>query len=90
MNCPAEVVTGSLLIDDSLIYLARRGIIEPAHRCIEEALVVPKIEVGLCAVVGDIDFAMLVGVHRPRIDVDVRVELHDGDAKTASLQDRAE
>ena len=42
---------------------------------VDEALVVPEVEVGLAAVVGDEHLAVLEGVHRARVDVDVRVEL---------------
>ena len=42
-----------------------------------EALVVTEVQVGLAAVVGDEDLAVLEGAHRPRIDVDVRVELEE-------------
>ena len=38
---------------------------------VDKALVVPKIEIGLGTVVGDEDFAMLIGAHRARIDIDV-------------------
>ena len=34
-----------------------------------------QVEVGLAAVVEHVDFAVLVGAHRARIDVDVRIEL---------------
>ena len=40
-----------------------------------EALVVAEVEVGLGAVLGDEHLAVLVGRHRPGVDVDVRVEL---------------
>ena len=38
------------------------------------------------AVFGNIAFAMFVGVESARIDVDVRVELLDGDTESAGLQ----
>ncbi len=53
---------------------------------VEEALVVPQVEVGLAAVVGDEDFAVLEGVHRPGVDVDVRVELLDHDPQAPGLE----
>ena len=49
-----------------------------------------KVEVGLGAVVGDIDFAVLVGRHRPRIDVQIGVELADADLVAARLEERPE
>ena len=53
-----------------------------------EALVVAEVEVGLGAVVGDEDLAVLVRAHRARIDVDVRVELHVRDPQAARLEQR--
>ena len=55
-----------------------------------EALVMAEIEVGLGAVVGDEDLAVLVGAHRPRIDVEIGVELAQADLVAARLQKRSE
>jgi hypothetical protein len=51
---------------------------------------VPEVEVGLRAVVGHVDLAVLVRAHRARVDVDVRVELDEGDAQAARLEQRAD
>src|SRR3546814_15851746 len=40
-----------------------------------EALVVAQVEIGLRPVVRYVDLAMLIGAHRPGIDIKVRVEL---------------
>ena len=45
-----------------------------------------KIEIGLGAIVGDEDLAMLEGAHRARIDVDVGIELEMGDFDAAGFQ----
>ena len=55
-----------------------------------EALVMAEIEVGLRAVVGHIDLAMLIGRHRPRIDVEIGIELPDADLVAARLEERPE
>ena len=57
---------------------------------VEEALVVADVEVGLGAVVGDEDLAVLERVHRARIDVEVRVELLHRDAQPARREQVAE
>ena len=46
---------------------------------VEEALVVADVQVGLGAVLGDEDLAVLERVHRPGIHVEVRVQLLHGD-----------
>ena len=57
---------------------------------VEEALVVADVEVGLGAVVGHEDLAVLERVHRARIDVEVRVELLHHDAQSARREQIAE
>ena len=46
-----------------------------------------EVEVGLGAVVGHVDFAVLERAHGARIDVDVRIELDEGDFEPASFED---
>ncbi len=55
-----------------------------------EALVMAEIEVGLGAVVGHVDLAMLVRAHGAGVDIDVGVELAQTDLVAARLQQRAE
>src|SRR5258706_415969 len=49
-----------------------------------------EVEVGLGAVVGDEDLAVLVGGHGPRVDVDIGVELHQRDREASRFEDRAD
>ena len=42
-----------------------------------KALVVTQVQVGLGAVVGNVDLAMLVGIHGSRVGIQVRVQFHD-------------
>jgi hypothetical protein len=51
-----------------------------------ESLVVAKVEVGLRAVVGDEDLAVLKGGHGAGIDVEIGVELHQVDLDAARFQ----
>ena len=55
-----------------------------------EAFVVAQIQVGLRSVVGDVDFAVLIGAHRPRIDIEIRVEFADPHPEPARLQQRSQ
>ena len=86
----AEVIAPALLGDDRLVDAAGRDVGELRQVLVDEALVVPQVEVGLGAVVGDEDLAVLVRRHRARIHVDVRVELEDGDGETATLEQSAD
>ena len=62
----AEVVAAALLLDDRQVDLAGRPVVVAGRRLVGEALVVAEIEVGLGAVVGDVDLAVLVRAHRAR------------------------
>ena len=83
----AEVVAAALLGDDRLVDAPGRDVAELAQVLVDEALVVAEVEVRLGAVVGDEDLAVLVGRHRARIHVDVRIELEDGDRQAAGLEE---
>src|SRR5690242_21375816 len=45
-----------------------------------------EIEIGLGAVVSDVHLAMLVGAHRARIDIEIRVQLPQPDGVAPGLQ----
>ena len=86
----AEVVAAALGRQHGLVDRAGGSVRGPRQVLVDEALVVPEIEVGLAAVVGDEHLAVLVGVHRARVDVDVRVELLQGHPEAAQLEQAAE
>ena len=49
-----------------------------------------QVEIGFAAVVEHVDLAVLVGAHRARIDVDIRIELLHADRQSALLQQHAD
>jgi len=51
---------------------------------------VPQVEVGFCAVVGDIAFPVFIRIKSSRIDVDIRVKLLNRNGKTSGLEQFAE
>ena len=69
-----EEIAAPLLLDDRAIHATGRGVGALGEVLVDEALVVPEVEVGLAAVLGDEDLSVLARVHRPGVDVDVRVE----------------
>ena len=85
-----EVVAAPLLLDHRQVDLAGRPVVVARRHLVGEALVVPEVEVGLRAVVGDVDLAVLVRAHRPRVDVDVGVELLERDLVAVALEQRAD
>ena len=90
LHGPAEVVAAPLLLDDALVDLAGGPVRVARRERVGEALVVAEIEVGLAAVVGDVDLAVLVRAHRARIDVDVGVELLQRDLVAVAFEQRAD
>ena len=71
----AEIVAAALLLNHREIDLAGGPVVVLGGEGVGEALVVPEVQIGFRAVVGDIHLAVLVGAHRARVDVDVGVEL---------------
>ncbi len=83
----AEIVAATLLADDRLVDGAGGDVGVAAQALVEEPLVVAQVEVRLAAVVGDEHLAVLERVHRPRVDVDVRVELLGDHSQPARLEE---
>jgi hypothetical protein len=86
----AEVVALALLAQHG-VPDAARGVVRVAEQVlVDEALVVTDVEVGLAAVLGHEDLAVLERAHRARVDVQVRVELLQLHPEPARLQQAAE
>ena len=83
-------IIATLLFDDALVDASRGDIVVARGLYAGEALVVSEVKVGLLSVVGDITFAVLVGVERTGVDVDVGVELLNGYVITAGLEELSE
>ncbi len=71
----AQVVAAAFLGDHRRVDTAGGGVRVLVQVLVDEPLVVTEVEVGLAPVLGDEDLTVLEGVHGPRVDVDVRVEL---------------
>ena len=82
----AEVLPAPLLGDHLGVHLAGRHVGPAGEVDVEEALVVTDVEVGLGAVLGDEDLAVLERVHRPGVDVEVGVQLLHRDPKATAGQ----
>ena len=79
----AEVLAAPLLGDDRGVDLAGGDVGGGVEIAVEEAFVVAHVQVGLGAVLGDEDLAVLEGVHGARIDIQIGVELLHGHAHSA-------
>ena len=83
----AEVLAPTFLGDDRLVDGTRGGVGISREGLVDEALVVAKVKVGFPAVFCHEDLAMLEGVHRAGVDVDVGVELLHRHPQATALQE---
>jgi len=83
----AQITTGTLVSDNLSINAAVHQRAGAAEFFVEKALVMAQIEVGLGAVVGHEDLAVLRRVQGSSIGIQVRIALLNVDAKTAGLKD---
>ena len=86
----AEVVAAALARDHPLVDAAGREVAVAAGGRADEALVMPEVEVGLGAVLGDEHFPVLERAHGARVHIDIGVELDHADLEPAALEDRAQ
>ncbi len=87
LHRPAEIISPPLLGDDRMIDATRRVITFFRQRERGKSLVMSEIEIGLGAIIRDKDFAVLVGIHRPGIDIDVGIQLEKRDLQPAAFEE---
>ena len=81
----AEKLAATFFLNDLEINLTGGVVRLPCQRSVRKSLVVAQIQIRFAAVVQHIDFAMLVGAHGSRIDVDVRIELLHPDPQSPAV-----
>ncbi len=86
----SEIVAAALLPDHRLVDLAGGEVVRFVHARRLEAFVMTEIEIGLGPVFGNEHLSVLERAHRAGVDVDVRVELEEGDADAARFENRGE
>ena len=82
----AQVLALALAADDLVVDRPGRVVRVPRQELVDEALVVAEVEVGLGAVLGHVDLAVLERAHRAGVDVDVGVELLERDPEAPRLE----
>ena len=86
----AEIVATTFALDDAEVDAPCGDTIVACGFDAGETFVVSQVEIGLHAIGGDIAFAVLVGVECAGVDVDVGVELLDGNLVAPCLEQFAE
>ena len=85
----AQVVAPALFFKHAFVNLAGGEVVGAAHSRGDEALVMAQVQIGLGAIIGDENFAMLERGHGARIHVDVRIELDQSDFEASRLKNRS-
>ncbi len=87
LDCLAKEIATALLFDDGAVHLAGRDIMGCSEFNIKEPLIIAKVKVNLAAVLEHKHFTVLCRVHCPRIDIQVRIDLHCRHPVAPVLQD---
>ena len=85
----AQEVAAALFGDHVVVDAAGGHVVVLRGAHVEETLVVAQVQVGFGPVVGHVALPVFVGIHGAGVDVDVGIELLDGDAQSAGLQEFA-
>ena len=90
LHRPAQIIATALLLDHGLVDAAGGVVAVTTGGRAHEALVVPEVEVGLGAVLGDEHLAMLERAHGTRIHVDVGIQLDHADLEATRFENGAQ
>jgi hypothetical protein len=85
-----QIVAPAFLLDDRQVDRPGGDIRRPAQVGADEPLVVAQVEVGLPTIVGHEHLAMLEGVHRSGVHVDVRIQLLNDHPEPSGLEETSE
>ena len=86
----SKVISPAFFLDDVFKDLARAQAIDLRKGRFGKALVVAQIEICFCAIIEDVDLAVLVRGHRAWIDVEIGVELLEKDFQAAVLKESSD
>ena len=81
-----KVCPGTFLTDDRIVDLTCGGVVLATQNCTGESLIVSQIKICFRSILCDKYLPMLERIHGSRIDIDVRIELHQADAQPTGLQ----
>lgn len=86
----AQVIAPAFLGDHVVVDGTGSGVVLARHGHVEVTLVVAQVQVGLGPVIGHEHFAVLEGIHGAGVNIDIRIQLLDGDGKSPGLQQGAQ
>jgi hypothetical protein len=79
----AEVVAPAFFLQNVPVDASGGNVAFLGGRLAGIAFVVAEIEIGFGAVVGDVNLTVLVGAHGPRINIEIGIQFHHADGKSA-------
>ena len=82
----SQVVSPPLLGNDRVIDFTRRKIVVAAQFGTCKALIVTKVQVGFGTIVRDKNLSVLKGIHGARIDIDVWIQLLNGNRQSPAFK----
>ena len=80
-----QIVSSSFSGNNRIIDLSGRDIVVTGELGIREAFIMTQVQIRLGPIIGYINLAMLIGIHRPGIEIDVRVAFYKRDLKAPRL-----
>ena len=86
LNRTTQIVATALTTQNRLVNLAAGEVIILGHFGTQETFIVTKIQISLGSVLGNIDLTMLIRTHGSRINIEIGVELKNGDTQTSGLE----
>ena len=86
----AEVLARALLVEHVPVDLAGRQVGKLVEILVDKALIMAEIQVGLGAVLGDKNLAVLKRAHRAWVHIDIGIELLGCDLQAAAFEQAAE
>ena len=82
----AQIITTAFFIYYTLVNLTCSGIGILRQVDINKAFIMSQIQICFCTVISNEHLAVLIRTHRPRVNIDIRVELLDGDSVATTLK----
>ena len=84
-----QILAVSLLVQDIPVNLSGRQVGILVQVLVNEALIMSKVKVCFRAILRHIHLAVLVRTHRPRIYINIRIQLLGGDLEASRLEKSA-
>ena len=86
----ALVAAAAFAVENCGINLSGGGVVELCELFVNKTFVMADVKIGLCSVIGHENFAVLIGVHRSRVNIEIGVELHNRYAVAPCFQQPAQ